>query len=130
MKIRIILAVFLIIVLLFTFAACSGNKDTPLTGKYVIVGITDDPDGVTFADLDAMYKEIEQDLEDYMYMEFLDDGNFTLILFGEEDAKGVYTRDGNNVTINAGGETINMTLDGKKITWHYENGANLIFEKK
>ena len=131
MKIRILLMIFLI-VSLFILAACSRDDNTPaeMSGKYVIVEITDDPDEANYADLAEIYREMDLNLEDYMYMEFSDDGEFILILFGEEEVKGTYTRDGKNLTIKANGETVNTILDGKKIVWTYESGANLVFEKK
>ena len=130
-----VLLSFLLIIGLFAFTACSscsGSSENlaAMAGRYVIVEITDDPDGVNYSDLDGMYKEQELDLKDYMYMEFSEDGEFTLVLFGEEEAKGTYTKKGKNVTITANGETINTVLDGQKITWTYETGAKLIFEKK
>ena len=132
MKTRILLALaVLTAVSLCMLAACKRDGNAAaMSGRYVIVEITDDPDGVNYAELDGMYKEMDLDLKDYMYMEFSDDGAFKLVLFGDEEAKGTYTRDGNIVTINANGETVNTILDGKKITWIYENGTKLIFEKK
>jgi len=129
MRNRIILAALLIICLLFMFAACSGEKNTPLEGKYVIVDITDDPDGVTFADLDAMYKEIGQNLEDYIYLEFLAGSRFKLVMFGEEEKSGAYTQNGGALILTANGERTTAEIAGEKITWEYDNGAKLILEK-
>ena len=130
MKTRILLAVLLVIGSLLAFAACGGEKDTPLTGRYVIADIEDDPDGVALAELDAMYQEMELALTDYLYMEFLEDGRFILVMFGEAEAEGMYTQDGKTLTLTAGGETATAAISGKKITWVYENGAKLTFEKK
>ena len=113
---------------MYPLAACS--KQPTMDGKYVIVDITDDPDGVTFADLDAMYKEIEGNIEEYLYMEFLEDGKFVIVLFGEEEASGTYSLDGNTLSLTVGGDTTSIDVSGKQVTWTYENGAKLIFEKK
>ena len=127
MKTRKILTALLVVCLLFTLAACSSSS---LTGKYVIVDITDDPEGVTFSDLNAMYKAVDENIEDYMFMEFSEGNRFKLILFGEEEASGVYTQNGNTLTFNGDGEMTTATISGKKIIWIYENGAKLIFEKE
>ena len=127
MKTRKILTALLVVCLLFTLASCSSSS---LTGKYVIVDITDDPEGVTFSDLNAMYKAVDENIEDYMFMEFSEGNRFKLILFGEEEASGVYTRNGNTLTFNGDGEMTTATISGKKIIWIYENGAKLIFEKE
>ncbi|MCL1982721.1 MAG: hypothetical protein FWG53_06535 [Clostridiales bacterium] len=127
MNTRKILRALLVVSLLFALAACGSS---PLSGKYVIVDITDDPDGVTFADLDAMYKGVGESLEEYMYMEFLEGGRFTLVLFGEEAAAGTYARQGKTLTLTAQSETTAAAISGKKVTWTYETGAKLVFEKK
>ena len=127
MKTRNILTVLLAVSLVLALAACGSSS---LSGKYVIADITDDPDGVTFADLDSMYKEAGENLEEYMYMEFMESNRFTLVMFGEAEAAGTYTRKGNTLTLTAGSETATAEISGKKVTWTYENGAKLIFEKK
>jgi len=127
MKSRNILALLLALCLICTLAACGGSS---LTGKYVIVDILDDPDGLTLDDLGALYKEIEDNIEDYVYMEFHDGKTFTLVLFGEVEASGSYTWKGNVLTLATEGEAMTADISGKKIIWTYENGANLVFEKK
>jgi len=128
MKTRNILALLLAFCLICTLAACGGGSS--LTGKYVIADITDDPDGLTFDDLDVLYKEIRDNIEDYVYMEFHDGKTFTLILFGEVEASGTYARKGKVLTLTTEGEAMTAEISGKKITWTYENGAKLVFEKK
>jgi hypothetical protein len=160
---RILLAILLTICLL-TLGACNGGKDAEatMTGQYVIVDIAEDPDGMTFAELEAMYREMDQNIGDHSYFEFMDDGQFRLVLFGEEEAKGTYARDGGILTLTVGEElpsaagetaanggtptaageatadggitipggiTQTATVSGKRITWTYENGAKLVFEK-
>jgi len=127
MKSRNILALLLALCLICTLAACGSSS---LTGKYVIVDITDDPDGLTLDDLDVLYKEIGDNLEDYVYIEFLDGGKYMLVLFGEVEVSGSYTRKGKVLTLATEGEAMTADISGKKITWTYENGANLVFEKK
>jgi len=127
MKSRNILALLLALCLICTLAACGGSS---LTGKYVIVDITDDPDGLTLDDLDALYKEIEDNIENYVYMDFHDGKAFTLVLFGEVEASGSYTLKGKDLTLTTEGEAMTAEISGKKITWIYENGAKLVFEKK
>ncbi|MCL1809957.1 MAG: hypothetical protein FWG42_09380 [Clostridiales bacterium] len=128
MKTCRILAILLAVCLLFTLAACGSSS--ALSGKYVIVNITDDPDGVTFADLDAMYKEAGENLEDYMYVEFLENSRFALVMFGEVEATGTYARKGKTLTLTEGRETTTAEISGKKVTWTYENSTKLVFKKK
>jgi len=130
MKTRDIWAALLIISLLFAFAACSADQGEPLSGRYLIADIADDPDGVTFDELRGMYIELDLMLSDYFYLEFFDSNRFTLVMFGEEDASGTYTRDGNTLTFAAEEGTATATVIDKKITWAYEGGALLIFEKE
>jgi ABC-type oligopeptide transport system substrate-binding subunit len=129
MKIRNILAVLLIISVFCALTACSSDKDTPLSGKYGVVDITDDPDGVTFAELDAMYKEIGVEIVDFTYIEFFEDNTYSLVVFGDEEASGTYAKDGNTLMLTTGGVTITAEISGDKITWTYETGAKLVFEK-
>ena len=130
LKFRMILAAIFAVCLILMLAACSNNS--PLTGKYVIADIADDPDGTTFAQLDEMYKEMELDIADYVYFEFTDTGRFTLVMFGKTEAQGGYRRGGKTLTLTAGGadEVMTAEISGNKITWTYEGGATLIFEKK
>ncbi|MCL2798396.1 MAG: hypothetical protein FWD58_10165 [Firmicutes bacterium] len=136
MKHRNILSIFCIAVLLCaavaTLSACGGGApaDTSLTGRYLIVDISDDPDGTTFNGLDAMYKAENERITDYIYFEFLSGERFTLVLFGEEEAGGTYTRDGNSLSFMVGAESFAAILDGDKLTYPYEAGAKLIFQKE
>ena len=133
MKFRIIIAVVLIASLLCALSACSKDKDKdePLTGVYVITDITDDPDGVTLAELKEMYDDMGFNIEDYLNIEIMEGDYFLLTLFGDEEAFGPYTRDGGTLTITGrNGETPTAEISGGKITWTYENGAKLVFGKK
>jgi len=133
MKFRIIIAVVLIASLLCALSACSKDKDKdePLTGVYVITDITDDPDGVTLAELKEMYDGMGINIEDYLNIEIMEGDYFLLTLFGDEEAFGTYTRDGSTLTLtDSNGEALTMTLSGGKLTWIYINGAKLVFEKK
>ena len=103
MKTRIIIAVSLIFCL-FAVTACSGNSSKALTGKYVIADIKDDPEGTTIGELRKMYKNMDADIKDYMYMEFTDSGSYTLVMFGEK-VNGRYTRSENGLTLTSGNET-------------------------
>ena len=68
MKTRIILTLLLIASLLCMLSSCKKDaKIEPLTGVYVIADITDDPDGITFAELKEMYTGMELDIEDYVF---------------------------------------------------------------
>ena len=127
MKIRSILALLLTAALLFTLAACS---DSSLSGKYVISDVIDNAEGITFAEMDDMYKNMGLDLSDYLYMEFLTGERFKLVMFGDEEISGRYTQDGNTLTIAAEGGTMTAEISGKTITWTYEDGAKLVFTKK
>ena len=127
MKNRNTIVATLIICLLFTLAACGSSS---LAGKYVLSDVVDDPEGITYADLDGMYNDMDMSLSNNLYMELLEGGRFTLVLFGEIEAEGTYTRDGDTLTLNAFGTSTTATISGKKITWTYENGAKLVFEKK
>ena len=69
-------------------------------------------------------------IEDYVYMDVHDGKTFTLVLFGEMEASGTYARKGKTLTLASEGETMTAEISGKKITWTYENGAKLVFEKK
>ena len=126
MKHRIIIASLLAACMLIALCACAA---APLSGRYVIVGVSNDPDGTTFAALDKMYKEMELNIADYLYFEFT--GNeYKLVLFGEKEAGGVFTRKGNTLTLADDGESTTATVSGGRITWTYENGARLVFRKK
>ena len=129
MKIRNVLTaltVFMMLGLVLTLAACSSSS---LSGRYVIVNILDDPEGTTFAEMKQDYDEINEKITDYFYIEFQKDGRFTLVLFGHEEAQGVYLLDGKTLTLTSGGESVQATLKGGKITYDYETGAKLIFKK-
>jgi len=127
MKTRNILLVLLVVSILCTLAACSGSS---LSGKYVIVDVVDDPEGITFEEMDGMYKDMGLSIKDYLYIEILDGDRFKLVMFGEEEAKGTYTRDGDTLTLTAEGGTSTAEVSGKKITWTYAGSAKLVFEKK
>ena len=126
MKFRNIIAALLAVLLLFSLSACGSEK--PLTGKYVIVSVKDDPGGLTFKDLKAMYKDTERDVTDYLYFEFMAGNRFTLVMFGDQEASGTYTRSGNTLTMTAGEWTTTATVSGNKISWKYETGAKLTFQ--
>jgi len=126
MKKHTILAILLIICL-FTLVAC---KDSTLSGKYVISDIIGDPEGITFDEMDGMYKDLGLKVTDYVYFEFTDGDSFRLVLFGEEEAFGTFVQDGNTLTLTAGGGTTTAEISGKKITWTYMGGGQLVFEKK
>ena len=136
MKTRIVLGAFLALCF-FATAVCgcetasetASETNEPLTGKYVIAEIADDPDGVTFADLDAMYKAMGVDIQDFLYIAFLEDGQYVLVLFGETEAAGAYVRDGSVLTLAAGDAETQTTAEiaGNRIVWTYGNGAKLIF---
>jgi len=142
MKLNRILTVLLVAGLIFAFTSC-GDKNAPragenaasesishaMEGRYVIADITDDPDGTTFAELEAMYREMNLEIANYLYMEFLDGVEFKIVLFGQEETAGTYTRDGDILTLTAGGETTTAAVSGEKIIWTYENGAKLVFGK-
>ena len=127
MKVWRILAALLVIGLLFSLAAC--NSKSPLSGKYVIKDITDDPDGTTFVELEAMYKEMDLDIQDFLCFEFSDGYQFTLTIFGDAES-GTYTRNGKTLTLTADRLTKTATVSGNKITMNYKNGTKMIFEKK
>ena len=127
MKTRNILALLLTAALLFTLAACS---DSSLSGKYVISDVIDNAEGITFAEMDDMYKNMGLDLSDYLYMEFLTGERFKLVMFGDEEISGRYKQEGNTLTITAEGGTMTAEISGKTITWTYEDGAKLVFTKK
>ena len=134
MKFRTVFAAMLAVCLILTLAACKNEDkaDEPLTGNYVIVDVTDDPDGITFAELDGMYREMELDIQDFVYFSFYEDEWFKLVMFGDTEAEGTYMREGKTLTLTAGGadEVMTAEISGNQITWTYENGAKLVFEKK
>jgi len=127
MKKRTILALLLIINLLYILTACSSSSS--LSGRYVIADVIDDPEGVTFAALEKNYSDTGINVTDYLYMEFFSGSRFKLIMFGEEEAAGTYTLDGNTLTLTAEGGTTTADVSGKKITWIYSSGGKLVFEK-
>jgi len=130
MKIQKIITLLLVFCLLTAFTACSKITEKPLTGRYVIVDISDDPDGMTFANLKAIYNEINQNLEEYMFMELMENGQFELVLFGQTEMFGMYSHNEKTLTLITGNETMTAEISDKKITWTYENGTKLIFEMK
>ena len=135
MKFRNVLTAVLIISLVlvsFAFVACGENKDTSLTlnGKYVIVDIKDDPDGTTIEELDEMYKDMDMDLTDNLYISFSDSSRFKLVLFGKTEAEGTFAQDGDVLALNASdGRVSKADISGGKVTWVYENGAILVFQR-
>ena len=124
---RIILATLLVLSFTLALAACGGST---LTGKYVITDLINDPEGVTFAEMDEMYKNMGLDIADYLYMELLDGERFKLVMFGEEEASGRYTAEGSTLTLTAEGGTTTADISGKTITWTYKDGAKLVLKKK
>jgi len=127
MKIRSFLTVILVAGMICALAACGGS---PLSGKYVITDVIDDPEGVTFEYMNEMYKDMGLDLTDYLYFEFLSGNRFMLVMFGEEEAKGTYTQAGNTLTLTTEGRSTTAVISGKKITWTYDSGGKLVFTKK
>jgi len=137
MKTRLIVIVLLIAALSFSVVACgkknkNNNKNEPLTGRYVICDITDDPDDTSFAEFCAEYSEDGFDCVDYNYFEFSDGNNYVFLLFGEIKTEGTYIRNGNTLTLTASvaGIATTASVSGDIIIWEYDNGAKLIFEKK
>ena len=132
MKTRVLLTLLLVVCILCALTSCKNDSnDEPLTGVYVISDITGDPDGTTIAELKEMYSGMDLNVEDYLYIEFSEGDFFTIIMFGDEEAFGTYTRDGSTLTLtDRNGETVTADISGNKITWVYENGAKLVFEKK
>jgi len=126
MKPRRISALLLVICLLCALAACG---DAPLAGRYVIADIVGDPDGLTFDDLDVLYKEIGDDITDYAYLDLDEGGGFTLVLFGEVEVLGTYSRQGAVLTLTAEGEAMTAEIAGDRITWEYEDGVRIVFAK-
>ena len=127
MKTRSILVALLVLCLVCALSACGGPA---LSGRYVITDVIDDPEGAAFADMESMYKAMDLDIADYLYFEFKDNGRFTLVMFGEEEAKGAYTRDGETLTLTSEGRTTTAEIKGKKIIWTYDSGGKLVFEKR
>ena len=127
MRIHGIIALLLTASLVLALAACGG---TGTAGKYVLVDVKDDPDGITFSEIEGMYRDMDMNVSSNLYLELLSGGRFTLVMFGEEEASGTYTREGGTLMLNALGTTMTAAISGRRITWTYESGANLIFEKK
>jgi len=133
MKTRNILTVLLLCVCIFALAACGNSDpdpDTSLMGRYVIVNILDDPEETTFAELEEMYTDKDENITDYCYIEFKSGDRFTLVMFGDEEAKGTYVRDENTLTFKKSDDSSSSaTIEDNKITYTYETGAKLVFEK-
>ena len=127
MKTRTIFVVLLVADLLCILTACSSST---LSGKYEIVNVLDDPEGITFAELSEMYTEMGLSAKDYFYMEFSGGNRFKLIMFGKEEATGTYTLDGSVLMLTAEAGATPVDVSGKKITWTYMNGGKLVFKKK
>ena len=123
-----IVAAALVACLLFALGAC--GSETSLAGVYAINDITDDPDGMTFVEMESMYKEMGLDIQDFIRFEFTKDGLFTLTIFGDVE-NGSYTMSGKALTLAFdGGTSSSAEISGKKITWTYGSGAKLVFTKK
>ena len=127
MKKRTILTLLLVISLLCILTACGSGSS--LSGKYVIADVIDDPEGVTFEALEEIYDEMDLNVRDYLYMEFLNGGRFGMVMFDEEEATGTYTLDGSTLTLISDGGTTTADVSGKKITWTYLSGGKMVFEK-
>ena len=127
MKKNILFAILIASVLL-VLAACGGSST--LSGKYVLTDVQNDPQGITYADINSMYEDLGLKASDYTYMEFSYGDSFRLVMFGEEEAIGTFKLEGNTLTLTAEGGSSTATVSGKKITWTYDGGGDLIFEKK
>ena len=126
MKTRTIFAVLVVVSLLCVLTACGSLT---LSGRYELVDVTDDPEGLTLANLEEMYTDTGLKAADYFYMEFVDGDRFKLVMFGEEEAKGTFTMNGNVLTLTSEGGTTTADISEKKITWTYFSGGKLVFEK-
>ena len=121
------------LIIIFSFAACSGgnggDKRAALTGRYAVSEIKGDPDGASLADVEAMYAELGYDINDYLYIEFFENGEYIIVLFGEADA-GAYEHDGGELTLtSADGRATKALLNNGAVEWGYDNGALFVFKK-
>ncbi len=156
------IAAALTLSVLLSLAACGGKS--ALSGVYVIKDITDDPDGMTYAEMETMYKEMNLNIQDFIRFEFTKDGSFTLLMFGDAES-GTYKKDGKTLTLtfndgkpgaasasasssastksalsasaafssaasaSSPARTSTAAISGDKISWTYQSGAKLVFEK-
>ena len=130
MKFRKILIVLLLCSLGCLSACNDAKQEVTLSGRYVLVDISDDPEETTFTQIEEMYQEANLKLSDYLYIDLLPGNRFIIVLFGEEEASGSYSEESGILKLISAGETLPASLTGGKITWVYENGAKLIFERK
>jgi len=143
------IAAALTLSVLLSLAACGGKS--ALSGVYAIKDITDDPDGMTYAEMETMYKEMNLNIQDFLRFEFTKDGSFTLLMFGDTES-GTYKKDGKTLTLTfddgkpgasstpaasssaaskpaSSARTSTAAISGDKISWTYQSGAKLVFEK-
>ena len=127
MKTRTTLAMLMVVSLLCVLTACGSSK---LSGRYELVDVIDDPEGLTLANLEEMYTDSGLKAADYFYMEFLDGDRFKLVMFGKEEAKGTFTMNDSVLMLTSEGGTTTVDISEKKIAWTYFSGGKLVFEKK
>lgn len=126
MKRRNLITILMMFAVVLVLTACSSDL---LVGKYVLVNVLDDPEGTTFTELEQMYKVENQKITDHFYMEFESNGKFVLVIAGDEDARGIYLVSDKTLTLTSGGVSVQATFKDGKITYNYETGAKLVFQK-
>jgi len=126
MKRRKLSAFIMMIIFLLLLSACSSSF---LQGRFALTEVKDDPNGITFEEMEMMYKSQGLNPQHYLYMEFTDKGRFALVLFGDEAATGRYTQENNRLTLTSEGGITIAEISGQTITWTNSEGTKFIFRK-
>ena len=105
-----VFALLLTLITVMSLVACGGgdSKDTDLTGTtWALSGGSQGDTTVDKATLETL-------LGGEMTFTFAEEGKVTMAMSGVE-AEGTWSQDGTTVTVEAGGQTNTMTIDGDKL---------------
>jgi len=122
-----ILVSVLCITMILALTACGGGgaSSASMEGRYVISAMMyGDEDFLKLMQDLAEMMETEFDLEDFMYLEFSENGTVTIGTEGDEEA-GTYKLDGKTITITLGEESMSGTIDGDSFTIEQEEDDEL-----
>jgi hypothetical protein len=123
---KLLIIVAVVALAAFALTGCSGET---LDGRYTLSAL----ENAAGDDLMPMLEIAGESASD-VYVEFTEDGNFTIAMdFIDRSESGTYTVDGNTVTLivsdgNEASET-EGTIDGDSITFVEEEGGKLVFTK-
>ena len=136
---RTLAVVVVIMFALALLAGCGsgGKSGSPaLTGKYMLVSMLDSEgnDWLEFLKTMSTIADEGDDFDlDSMYIDFISSDKFVMVMDEDDSNEGIYTVDGNNITLSVDGDEISGTIDGNKITIVAEEDGEsmtMVYEKK